>query len=178
MIFFRLLASPPPFERQDLATLVPMGFLHAVSHLTVVLGLGAGAVSFLQTVKAAEACFTALLSYVFLGQVRRGRTNGNGHQRIREMDPSCNPCVARAANHGLVFAPFGYYAGGSCCRRLFLWPSDYCFAPYFSKPCFVLRRYVQIALVFDVFLKAFVPKGGDVREGVSFLHLYFLAAYS
>ncbi|CAN0189346.1 unnamed protein product [Ectocarpus sp. 8 AP-2014] len=45
-----------------------MGFLHAVSHLTVVLGLGAGAVSFLQTVKAAEACFTALLSYLFLGQ--------------------------------------------------------------------------------------------------------------
>lgn len=50
--------------------LVPMGLLHAVSHLTVVLGLGAGAVSFLQTVKASEACFTALLSFLFLGQVR------------------------------------------------------------------------------------------------------------
>ncbi|CAM9870859.1 unnamed protein product, partial [Ectocarpus sp. 13 AM-2016] len=59
---------PPPPERKDLVVLVPMGFLHAVSHLTVVLGLGAGAVSFLQTVKAAEACFTALLSYLFLGQ--------------------------------------------------------------------------------------------------------------
>ncbi|CBJ30945.1 Triose phosphate/phosphate translocator, non-green plastid, chloroplast precursor, putative [Ectocarpus siliculosus] len=58
----------PRITRQDLAVLVPMGFLHAVSHLTVVLGLGAGAVSFLQTVKAAEACFTALLSYLFLGQ--------------------------------------------------------------------------------------------------------------
>lgn len=50
-----------------------MAFLHAVSHLTVVLGLGAGAVSFLQTVKASEACFTAFLSFFFLGQVRRIR---------------------------------------------------------------------------------------------------------
>ncbi|CAB1110699.1 unnamed protein product [Ectocarpus sp. CCAP 1310/34] len=62
------IAPWPRITRQDLAVLVPMGFLHAVSHLTVVLGLGAGAVSFLQTVKAAEACFTALLSYLFLGQ--------------------------------------------------------------------------------------------------------------
>lgn len=51
-----------------------MGLLHAVSHLTVVLGLGAGAVSFLQTVKASEACFTALLSHLFLGQVWTPRT--------------------------------------------------------------------------------------------------------
>ncbi|CAM9415888.1 unnamed protein product, partial [Scytosiphon promiscuus] len=58
----------PKIEWQDAAALVPMGLLHAVSHLTVVLGLGAGAVSFLQTVKASEACFTALLSYLFLGQ--------------------------------------------------------------------------------------------------------------
>lgn len=57
-------------NEKDIGALVPMGFLHAVSHLTVVLGLGAGAVSFLQTVKASEACFTALLSYLFLGQVR------------------------------------------------------------------------------------------------------------
>ncbi|CAM9715308.1 unnamed protein product [Ectocarpus sp. 4 AP-2014] len=62
------IAPWPRITRQDLAVLVPMGFLHAVSHLTVVLGLGAGAVSFLQTVKASEACFTALLSYLFLGQ--------------------------------------------------------------------------------------------------------------
>lgn len=48
---------------------MPMGILHAVSHLTVVLGLGAGAVSFLHTVKAAEACFTAVLSFLLLGQV-------------------------------------------------------------------------------------------------------------
>lgn len=56
---------------KDITVLVPMGLLHAVSHLTVVLGLGAGAVSFLQTVKASEACFTALLSFLFLGQVSR-----------------------------------------------------------------------------------------------------------
>ncbi|CAN0455929.1 unnamed protein product [Ectocarpus sp. 12 AP-2014] len=62
------IAPWPRITRQDLVVLVPLGLLHAVSHLTVVLGLGAGAVSFLQTVKAAEACFTALLSYLFLGQ--------------------------------------------------------------------------------------------------------------
>lgn len=49
---------------------MPIGLLHAVSHLTVVLGLGAGAVSFVHTVKASEACFTALLSFLLLGQVR------------------------------------------------------------------------------------------------------------
>lgn len=63
-------AAAAASTEQDIGALVPMGFLHAVSHLTVVLGLGAGAVSFLQTVKASEACFTALLSYIFLGQVR------------------------------------------------------------------------------------------------------------
>eukprot|EP00903_Cladosiphon_okamuranus_P016641 g15349.t1 len=62
------IAPWPTITRQDVGALVPMGFLHAVSHLTVVLGLGAGAVSFVQTVKASEACFTALLAYVFLGQ--------------------------------------------------------------------------------------------------------------
>lgn len=49
--------------------MIPIAFLHALSHLTVVLGLGAGAVSFLHTVKASEACFTALLSFLLLGQV-------------------------------------------------------------------------------------------------------------
>lgn len=47
-----------------------MAFLHMVSHLTVVLGLGAGSVSFVHTVKAAEACFTAAFSIIFQGQVR------------------------------------------------------------------------------------------------------------
>lgn len=55
---------------KDIRVLVPIGLLHAVSHLTVVLGLGAGAVSFVHTVKASEACFTALLSFLLLGQVR------------------------------------------------------------------------------------------------------------
>ncbi len=76
LLFRRLqhLWTDPRTPIQDVCALVPMGFLHAVSHLTVVLGLGAGAVSFLQTVKASEACFTALLSYLFLGQVRRHNT--------------------------------------------------------------------------------------------------------
>lgn len=70
--------------KKDVGALVPMGFLHAVSHLTVVLGLGAGAVSFLQTVKASEACFTALLSYLFLGQVRHSSNSIETQQHSSE----------------------------------------------------------------------------------------------
>ena len=69
-------------NEKDIGALVPMGFLHAVSHLTVVLGLGAGAVSFLQTVKASEACFTALLSYLFLGQVKHGVKHSSSRRKI------------------------------------------------------------------------------------------------
>lgn len=108
VFFFRLLASPPPPERKDLAVLVPMGFLHALSHLTVVLGLGAGAVSFLQTVKAAEVCFTALLSYLFLGQVRESQRNERGrtNRKMAAWDPSRSR-VARAANPWFCFCSFG-----------------------------------------------------------------------
>lgn len=42
-------------------------FPHALSHVTVMLGLGAGAV--LLTVEASGACFTVLVCFLLLGQV-------------------------------------------------------------------------------------------------------------
>jgi len=50
-------------------TLVPIGAAHALGHAGAVIALGAGAVSFAQTVKAAEPVFTCVLSYFVLGTV-------------------------------------------------------------------------------------------------------------
>jgi len=50
-------------------TLVPIGAAHALGHAGAVIALGAGAVSFAQTVKAAEPVFTCVLSYLVLGTV-------------------------------------------------------------------------------------------------------------
>merc|ERR1719201_1032518 len=43
--------------------------MHALGHAGAVIALGAGAVSFAQTVKAAEPVFTCVLSYFVLGSV-------------------------------------------------------------------------------------------------------------
>merc|ERR1719424_37700 len=50
-------------------TLLPIGAAHALGHAGAVIALGAGAVSFAQTVKAAEPVFTCVLSYFVLGTV-------------------------------------------------------------------------------------------------------------
>jgi len=50
-------------------TLMPIGAAHALGHAGAVIALGAGAVSFAQTVKAAEPVFTCVLSYLVLGTV-------------------------------------------------------------------------------------------------------------
>merc|ERR1719223_2355858 len=50
-------------------TLMPIGAAHALGHAGAVIALGAGAVSFAQTVKAAEPVFTCVLSYFVLGTV-------------------------------------------------------------------------------------------------------------
>merc|ERR1711988_1759169 len=44
--------------------LMPIGAAHALGHAGAVIALGAGAVSFAQTVKAAEPVFTCVLSYL------------------------------------------------------------------------------------------------------------------
>ena len=45
-----------------------LGALHMLAHITAVLSLGAGAVSFTHIVKAAEPVFTAGFSALILGQ--------------------------------------------------------------------------------------------------------------
>ncbi|CAN0216481.1 unnamed protein product, partial [Phaeothamnion confervicola] len=53
----------------SLKPLSQLAFLHMCAHVTAVLSLGAGAVSFTHIVKAAEPVFTAGFSALLLGQV-------------------------------------------------------------------------------------------------------------
>jgi len=57
----------PKINMKGWKTLAPIGFAHAVGHAGSVIALGAGAVSFAQTVKAAEPVFTCVMSFLVLG---------------------------------------------------------------------------------------------------------------
>jgi len=59
----------PKLSAKGLRTLLPIGAAHALGHAGAVIALGAGAVSFAQTVKAAEPLFTCVLSFFVLGTV-------------------------------------------------------------------------------------------------------------
>jgi len=61
----------PKIGMEGWKTLIPIGAAHALGHAGAVIALGAGAVSFAQTVKAAEPVFTCVLSYFVLGTVFR-----------------------------------------------------------------------------------------------------------
>jgi len=61
--------KPPKLDAAGIKTLLPIGAAHALGHAGAVIALGAGAVSFAQTVKAAEPVFTCVLSYLVLGTV-------------------------------------------------------------------------------------------------------------
>ena len=63
------LRKAPKLNKGWWKTLVPIGAAHALGHAGAVIALGAGAVSFAQTVKAAEPVFTCVLSYLVLGTV-------------------------------------------------------------------------------------------------------------
>jgi len=63
------LRKPPKFNPGWWKVLMPIGAAHALGHAGAVIALGAGAVSFAQTVKAAEPVFTCVLSYLVLGTV-------------------------------------------------------------------------------------------------------------
>jgi len=63
------LRKAPKFNPGWWKVLLPIGAMHALGHAGAVISLGAGAVSFAQTVKAAEPVFTCLLSYLILGSV-------------------------------------------------------------------------------------------------------------
>ena len=59
----------PEIDAKGWKTLAPIGVAHALGHAGSVIALGAGAVSFAQTVKAAEPVFTCIMSYLVLGTV-------------------------------------------------------------------------------------------------------------
>jgi len=59
----------PEIKPEGWKTLAPIGAAHAIGHAGSVIALGAGAVSFAQTVKAAEPVFTCVMSYLVLGTV-------------------------------------------------------------------------------------------------------------
>jgi solute carrier family 35 protein E1 len=59
----------PEIKAAGWKTLAPIGMAHAIGHAGSVIALGAGAVSFAQTVKAAEPVFTCVMSYLVLGTV-------------------------------------------------------------------------------------------------------------
>merc|ERR1719198_2225879 len=63
------LRKAPKIGMEGWKTLIPIGAAHALGHAGAVIALGAGAVSFAQTVKAAEPVFTCVLSYFVLGTV-------------------------------------------------------------------------------------------------------------
>eukprot|EP00612_Vaucheria_litorea_P000185 CAMPEP_0171452518 /NCGR_PEP_ID=MMETSP0945-20130129/593_1 /TAXON_ID=109269 /ORGANISM="Vaucheria litorea, Strain CCMP2940" /LENGTH=270 /DNA_ID=CAMNT_0011977199 /DNA_START=312 /DNA_END=1121 /DNA_ORIENTATION=- len=59
----------PKVNLSNLKTIFPVAMAHCFSHLGAVVSLCAGAVGFVQIIKAAEPLFTATLGHVFLGQV-------------------------------------------------------------------------------------------------------------
>mmetsp|Transcript_17569 Transcript_17569/g.25654 ORF Transcript_17569/g.25654 Transcript_17569/m.25654 type:complete len:383 (-) Transcript_17569:458-1606(-) len=71
-IFFPLwilkLRKAPKLSKEDVKTIMPVAVMHTLGHVTGVISLGAGAVSFTHIVKAGEPFFTATLSAVLLKQ--------------------------------------------------------------------------------------------------------------
>ena len=63
------LRKAPKIDMDGWKTLAPIGALHALGHAGAVISIGAGAVSFAHTVKAAEPVFTCVLSYLVMGTV-------------------------------------------------------------------------------------------------------------
>lgn len=62
------LRKAPVLNMENVKNVSPIAAMHALAHVTAVISLGAGAVSFTHIVKAAEPAFTALFSAIFLKQ--------------------------------------------------------------------------------------------------------------
>merc|ERR1719253_2441735 len=71
MLWATGIRKAPKIDLEGWKVLLPIGAAHALGHAGAVIALGAGAVSFAQTVKAAEPVFTCVLSYFVLGTVFR-----------------------------------------------------------------------------------------------------------
>ena len=69
MLWATGIRKAPKIPMEGWKTLLPIGAAHALGHAGAVIALGAGAVSFAQTVKAAEPVFTCVMSYFVLGTV-------------------------------------------------------------------------------------------------------------
>ena len=69
MLWATGIRKAPKLDMAGWKVLLPIGAAHALGHAGAVIALGAGAVSFAQTVKAAEPVFTCVLSYLVLGTV-------------------------------------------------------------------------------------------------------------
>eukprot|EP00752_Nemacystus_decipiens_P001591 g1552.t1 len=63
------LRDTPGLTMADVKALQPIAMCHAFTHVCVVAALGAGAVSFVHIIKAAEALSTALFSAIFQKQI-------------------------------------------------------------------------------------------------------------
>ena len=62
------LRKSPVLSMDNVKNLLPVAFMHTAAHITAVISLGAGAVSFTHIVKAGEPFFTSVLSAVLLKQ--------------------------------------------------------------------------------------------------------------
>merc|ERR1719198_212373 len=69
MLWATGIRKAPKIDMKGWKVLLPIGAAHALGHAGAVIALCAGAVSFAQTVKAAEPVFTCVLSYFVLGTV-------------------------------------------------------------------------------------------------------------
>ncbi len=59
--------KPPKLNIDAIKTYIPISFFHSIGHITAVLSVSAGAVSFTQIVKAAEPLFTCGFNWILLG---------------------------------------------------------------------------------------------------------------
>ena len=68
-IFFWVfkMRKPPQLNFKEIKTYIPISFFHALGHITAVISVSAGAVSFTQIVKAAEPIFTSSFNWILLG---------------------------------------------------------------------------------------------------------------
>ena len=57
----------PTLNKKILYSLLPLSFFHAIGHISAVISVGAGAVSFTQIIKSAEPVFTCGFDWLFLG---------------------------------------------------------------------------------------------------------------
>ena len=68
LLWLLKLRQRPVVEKKDVKTLSTLSWFHAVSHITAVSAIGAGAVSFTHVVKSAEPFFSAFFAGVFFKQ--------------------------------------------------------------------------------------------------------------